>query len=119
MSVAARIDALGIHEVGLYKLDEAVRFLTTWLPRGTLADPDPAIDAESLLPSSERSALVTVTHYTADESAEVAGASTDLILVRHDGRLHILSRDAHDRTRLVPHPQADIDLRRMLRELLT
>jgi len=56
-----RIDALGIHEVGLYKLDEAVRFLSTWLPRGTLADPDPAVDADSLLPSSERSALVTVT----------------------------------------------------------
>lgn len=114
-----RIDALGIHEVGLYKLDEAVRFLTTWLPRGTLADPDPAIDADSLLPSSERSALVTVTHYTAEGSAEVAGASTDLILVRRDGRLHILSRDAHDGTRLVPHPHADIEVGRTLVELLT
>jgi hypothetical protein len=114
-----RIDALGIHEVGLYKLDEAVRFLTTWLPRGTLADPDPAIDADSLLPSSERSALITVTHYTAEGSAEVAGASTDLILVRHDGRLHILARDAHDGTRLVPHPQADNDVDRTLLELLT
>ena len=114
-----RIDALGIHEVGLYKLDEAVRFLTTWLPRGTLADPDPAIDADSLLPSSERSALVTITHYTAEGSAEVAGASTDLILVRHDGRLHILGRDAHDGTRLVPHPQADHDVGRTLLELVT
>jgi hypothetical protein len=32
-----RIDALGIHELGLYKLEEAIRFLVSWLPRGPRA----------------------------------------------------------------------------------
>ncbi|MFJ5222491.1 hypothetical protein [Streptomyces sp. NPDC088400] len=97
-----RIDALGIHQIGLYKLDEAVRMLTDWLPRGEAAHPDPATDADAVLAASERSALVTVTHYTARGSAETAGASTDLVLARHDGRLHLLSRDPDDKERLVP-----------------
>ena len=29
-----RIDTLGVHELGLYKLDEALRLLTDWLPKG-------------------------------------------------------------------------------------
>ena len=97
-----RIDALGIHQIGLCKLDEAVRMLTDWLPRGEAAHPDPASDADAVLAASERSALVTVTHYTAQGSAETAGASTDLVLARHDGRLHLLSRDPDDKERLVP-----------------
>ena len=84
-----RIDALGVHQIGLYKIDEALSMLTTWLPRGPRADPQPAADADGVLASSERSALVTVTHYTTQGSAEIAGASTDLILARHDGRLHL------------------------------
>jgi hypothetical protein len=97
-----RIDALGVHRIGLYKLDEALRMLTDWLPRGPSADPDPAMDAEAVLAASERSALVTVTHYTAQGSAEVAGASSDLILARSGDRLHVLSRDPHDQDKLVP-----------------
>ena len=51
-----------------------------WLPGGRRADPDHAADTDSLLASAERSALVTITRYTAQGSAESAGASTDLIL---------------------------------------
>ncbi|MFJ4918268.1 hypothetical protein [Streptomyces sp. NPDC088725] len=97
-----RIDALGVHQVGLYKLDEALRTLTDWLPRGSSADSDPSVDADAVLTGSERSALVTVTQYTAQGSAETAGASTDLILARNEGRLHVLSRDPQHRERLVP-----------------
>ncbi|MEY9962677.1 hypothetical protein ABIA33_000703 [Streptacidiphilus sp. MAP12-16] len=99
-----RIDALGVHEIGLYKMEEALSFLVDWLPRGSLADHDPAVDADGVLASSERSALVTVTHYTAQGSAEIAGASTDMILARHDGRLHLFRREPHDRAKLVPNP---------------
>jgi hypothetical protein len=99
-----RIDALGIHELGLYKLDEAIRFLASWLPRGPVADHDPSVDADRLLAASERSALVTTTRYTTSGSAETAGASTDLILARHDGRLHAFAPVPGDRGRLGPRP---------------
>ncbi len=104
-----RIDALGIHQIGLYKLDEALRMLTDWLPRGPSADSDQAVDAEAVLAASQRSALVTVTHYTAQGSAETAGASTDLVLARHDGRVHVFSRDPNHEDSLVAHPEQNHD----------
>jgi hypothetical protein len=63
--------------------------------------------------------LVTITRYTTQGSAETAGASTDLILARHDGRLHVLARDPADRARLIPAPAGDEDTRDMLAGLLT
>ncbi|MCH6161307.1 hypothetical protein [Streptomyces marispadix] len=116
-----RIDALGVHQIGLHKIDEALRTLTDWLPRGRKAEQAPEdVDAEAVLAEAERSALITVTHYTAQGSAEVADASTDLVLARTDGRLHILARDPGDRDRLVPSRAAgrgdDVDDR--LTELL-
>jgi hypothetical protein len=97
-----RIDALGVHQIGLYKLAEGLRMLTDWLPRGSSADPDQEMDVDALLAASERSALVTVTQYTAQGSAETVDSSTDLVLARTDGRLHLLSRDPQDQERLVP-----------------
>lgn len=97
-----RIDALGVHQIGLHKLDEALRVLTDWLPRGHPADPGEAVDTDAVLAASERSALVTVTRYTAEGSAEVATGSTDLVLARDDGRLHVLARDPRDLEKLVP-----------------
>ena len=102
IALMVRIDALGVHQLGLYKLDDALDMLTEWLPRGSSADADPALDADAVLASAERSALVTVTHYTAQGSAEVAGASTDLVLARHEGRLHAMTRNPDDRDQLVP-----------------
>jgi len=105
-----RIDALGVHQIGLHTSEDALDMLTEWLPRGRRAGrgetPDPA-DVAALLDRSERSALVTVTDYTAQGSAEVAGESTDLVLARDGGRLHVLFRDPADRGRLVPDPAVD------------
>jgi len=114
-----RIDALGVHEIGLYKLDEALDFLTGWLPKGPRADGSAPVDADRLLASAERSALITVTRYTTQGSAEVAGASTDLILARHDGRLHLLTRDPDDRAKLIPGPHDGKEIRKSVADLLT
>ncbi|WP_327287139.1 hypothetical protein [Streptomyces sp. NBC_01198] len=115
-----RIDALGVHQMGLYVLDEALRMVTDWLPKGSAADHDErTLDADALLDAAERSSLVTVTHYTAEGSAEIAGESTDLVLARHDGRLHVLSRDPDRPDELVPTPLDGKDaVRDRLAELL-
>jgi hypothetical protein len=114
-----RIDTFGVHQTGLYKLEEALRQLTAWLPQGELADPDPATDADGLLTSAERSALITLTHYTTQGSAEFAGASTDLVLARHDGKLLRFSRDPHDTAKLVPGPWEGSNVRDTLAGLLS
>lgn len=98
-----RIDALGVHQLSLHTMKEGLRMLVDWLPGGPAADPGTCgSDADALLAEAERSALVTVTHYTSEGSAEIAGESTDLVLARHDGHLHVLTRDRGDRGRLVP-----------------
>jgi hypothetical protein len=113
-----RIDTFGVHQIGLYKLDEALRQLTEWLPKGPQADPDPPVNADSVLASAERSALVTLTHYSAQGSAEIAGASTDLILARHHGRVHLFSRDPSDPATLVPSQWKDGNVHDSLAGLL-
>ena len=87
-----RIDALGVHELGLYQTPDALDRLTDWLPGGELADhADKSPD--ELIAAAERSALVTVTRYTSTGSAEIAGKSEDLVLARHDGALHAFARN--------------------------
>jgi hypothetical protein len=113
-----RIDALGVHEIGLFKLDEALGQLADWLPAGDRAEPDPAADPDRVLAAAQRSALVTVTHYVAQGSAETAGTSTDLVLARRDGELHEFRRDAADPDRLVPGPRDGKDVRDTLNDLL-
>ena len=114
-----RIDTFGVHQIGLYKFDEALRLLTAWLPRGPQADSNLSVDADGVLASSERSALVTVTHYTTQGSAEIAGASTDLVLARHNGRVHVFSRDPLNRAKLVPSRRDGKDVHDLLADLLT
>jgi hypothetical protein len=97
-----RIDTFGVHQIGLYKLDEVLRQLTDWLPKGSPADQDPSVEADSVLASAERSALITLTHYSAQGSAEVAGTSTDIVLARYHERLHLFSRDPRDPAKLEP-----------------
>ena len=72
-----------------------------------------------LLAASERSALVTVTPYTTDGSAEIAGASTDLVLARREGRLHVFHRDPGDHGQLVPGTPEGKDVRDTLVSLLS
>jgi hypothetical protein len=128
--LVVRIDALGIHELGLYPFDEALGLLNAMLPRGPRADADPAGggtagggtaggEIDRVLGASERSALVTVTPYTTDGSAEIAGASTDLVLARHEGRLHVFHRDPDDHGQLVPGTPEGKDVRDTLVSLLS
>jgi hypothetical protein len=114
-----RIDTFGVHQTGLFKLDEALGQLTAWLPRGELADPEPAMDADGILASAERSALITLTHYTTQGSAEFAGASTDLILARDHGKLHRFTRDPDDPAKLVPGRWDGKNVHETLADLLT
>lgn len=44
-SLMFRIDTYGVHEIGLYKLDNALRQLADWLPRGPRARLDGTADA--------------------------------------------------------------------------
>jgi hypothetical protein len=113
-----RIDALGVHEIGLYQLRDALDQLAGWLPRGRRAEPGPAGDPDAVLAAAQRSALVTVTHYTARGSAEAAGTSTDLILARRDGELHEFRRDAAAPGGLAPAPRDGPDVRETLERLL-
>ena len=133
--LVVRIDALGIHELGLYTFDEAFGLLEALLPRGPRADTGPAEgstgngsmgsggtwdgDIDRVLAASERSALVTVTSYTTDGSAEIAGESTDLILARHNGRLHVFHRDPDDHGTLAPGTPGGKDVHDTLADLLS
>ncbi len=113
------VDALGGHEIGLYDLDEALGLLADWLPSGDRADPDPGLDADQLLASADRSALLTLTRYTTQGSAETAGSSTDLALARRDGQLYVLTRHPDDQARLVPRSDDGQDVRELVADLLS
>jgi len=113
-----RIDALGVHEIGLYKVEDAIEVLSNWVPQGSVADDEPGVDADAVVSSAERAALITSTRYTTEGSAEIAGASTDLVLARYDGRLHIFTRDPDNRADLVPPPYEVNDVHDALAELL-
>lgn len=116
--LVVRIDALGVHEIGLYTSDKALDDLVAWLPQGIPANPEVAVDANAMLASSDRSALVTITRYTTQGSAEIAKASSDLILARHDGQLHVFGRAPANTARLVSHPLGGKNIRDTLADLL-
>jgi hypothetical protein len=102
ITMVVRIDALGVHEISLRKRGEALKLLVAWLPRGRAADRDARLNADAVLASAERSALVTVTRYTTQGSAEIAGTSTDLVLARREGQLHAFSPNQRDAGKLLP-----------------
>ena len=116
--LVVRIDALGIHELGLYPPDEALGLLDALLPRGPRAEAGADGDIDRVLAAAERSALVTVTPYTTEGSAEIAGDSTDLVLARHEGRLHVFHRDPDDHGTLVPGTPEGKDVRDTVASLL-
>ena len=87
------------------------------LPRGSRADNDPGIEADQVLGTAERMALVTVTRYTAEGSAEVAGASTDLVLARRGGDCMSSSVTRGPR-QVVPSPRDGKNVRETLASLL-
>jgi hypothetical protein len=117
--LVVRIDALGVHELGLYQSGKTFDDLTDWLPKGDLADEDTPVDATAVLTSSGRTALVTVTRYTAEGSAETAGVSSDLILARDDDQLHVFGRSQQDPATLIPRQLGDKSVRDTLAGLLS
>ncbi len=93
------IDALGVHELSLRELDDALRRLRDRLPKG---DPErDSADPDQVLASAERSALVTVTQYSASGSTETAELSADIVLARQDDRLYVFTRDPENPEQLV------------------
>jgi hypothetical protein len=116
--LVVRIDALGVHELGLFKADKTFDDLVDWLPKGDLARGDAPVDATAMLTSADRTALVTVTRYTAEGSAETAGVSSDLILARDDDQVHVFGRSPQDPATLIPRQLGDKSIRQTLADML-
>ncbi len=76
------------------------------------------MDADDLLATADRAALLTVTRYTTEGSAETAENTTDLVLARKHDRLHVLARDPSDRSKLVSGPEGGKEIPDRLIELL-
>jgi hypothetical protein len=111
------IDALGVHELSLRKIDDALRRLRERLPNG---DPErESADPNEVLAAAKRSALVTVTQYSAAGSAEIAELSADIVLAERRGRLYVFARDAADPERLVSQGLDDSEVIELIRSLAT
>ena len=117
--LVVRIDALGVHELGLFQADKTFDDLLDWLPKGDLADAGAHEDTTAVLSSSSRAALVTVTKYTAEGSAETAESSNDLVLARHGDRLHVYGRSPDNPATLIPRQMDGKSVRDALTGLLT
>jgi hypothetical protein len=109
------IDALGVHELSLRELDDALRRLREKLPSGhperDSADPD------EVLAAAEQSALVTITQYSTAGSTEIAELSADIVLARHDDRLYVFTRDLEDPERLVSQGLDEGEVLELIRSL--
>jgi hypothetical protein len=109
------IDALGVHELSLREIDDALRRLRERLPNG---DPErePA-DPNQVLEVAGQTALLTVTDYTASRSTEIAQQSADIVLADHNGKLHVFTRDPEDPARLVSQGLDRNEVIELIREL--
>jgi len=95
VTLEVAIDALGIHFFWLRKADDALSRLLEQLPSG---DPGPReANLDTVLAASPNTALVTVTRWHDGGDRE----STDVILARQDGRLHVFLRDPDQPDRFV------------------
>jgi hypothetical protein len=109
------IDAIGVHELSLREIDEALRRLRERLPRG---DPErDSADPDQVLAAAERSALVTVTQYTASGSTETAELSADIVLARQRDRLYVFTRDPEAPERLVSQGLDEGEVLELIRSL--
>jgi hypothetical protein len=109
------IDALGVHELSLRRTDEALRRLGERLPNGE-AEHDSAEPSE-VLADAERSALLTVTHYSASGSTETADLSADIVLAQQGDRLYVFTRDPEHPERLVSQGLNDDEVIELARSL--
>jgi hypothetical protein len=93
------VDALGVYELSLRGMDEALGRLRDRLPSG---EPERgSADADQVLSAAGRSALVTVTRYSASGSTETAELSADIVLAEQRDRLYVFTRDTEDPAKLV------------------
>jgi hypothetical protein len=109
------IDALGVHELSLREIDDALRRLRERLPNG---DPErESADPNQVLEVAGQTALLTVTDYTASRSTEIAQQSADIVLADHNGKLHVFTRDPEDPARLVSQGLDRNEVIELIREL--
>ena len=93
------IDTIGVHELSLREIDDALRRLRERLPRG---DPEgDSADPDQVLAAAERSALVTVTQYSASGSTETPELSADIVLAKQRDRLYVFTRNPEAPEQLV------------------
>ena len=109
------IDALGVHELSLRDVDDALRRLRERLPDGS-AERE-AVDFEEVLAAAEQTALVTVMDYTASGSQEIAQQSADIVLAARDSKLYVFTRDADDPERLVSQGLDQNEVMELIRHL--
>jgi hypothetical protein len=109
------IDAIGVHELSLREIDEALQRLRERLPSG---DPEPdSADPDQVLGAAEQSALVTVTQYSASGSTETPELSADIVLARQRDRLYVFTRDPEAPERLVSQGLDDREVLELIRSL--
>jgi hypothetical protein len=93
------VDALSVYELSLRETEGALRRLRERLPTGE-AQREPA-DPDEVLAAAERSALVTVTRYSASGTTETAELSADVVLASRGNRLDVFTLDPADPGRLI------------------
>jgi hypothetical protein len=109
------VSALGVYELSLRELDDALRRLRGRLPSGN-TERDSA-DPDQVLAAAEQSALVTVTEYSASGSTETAELSADIVLARQGGRHYVFTRDPEDPARLVSQGLDEGEVLELIRSL--
>jgi hypothetical protein len=109
------IDALGVHELSLRETDDALRRLRERLPNGR-PERD-AAEPDAVLAAAERSALLTVTQYSASGSTETAELSADIVLAGRGDRLYVFTRDPEHPERLASQGLDDDEVLELIRSL--
>jgi hypothetical protein len=112
ITLEVQIDALGIHFYSLRKTREALRRLCERLPHGRRGPKDADLDAA--LAASPQTALVTVSHWPAEEPVD----STDLILAGGQQTFHAFLRDPGDPSRFTAQALDEDEVRTALERLI-
>jgi hypothetical protein len=109
------IDALGVHELSLRETDDALGRLRERLPSG---EPErDSAEPDAVLATAERSALLTVTQYSASGSTETAELSADIVLAGQGDRLYVFTRDPEHPERLTSQGLDDHEVLELVRSL--
>jgi hypothetical protein len=105
------IDALGIHLYSLRKTSDTMDRLWERLPSGDRAPED--ADADAVLASSPKTALIGVSHWEDDGTRE----THDVVLAQDGERCHVFLRDPEQPSRLVAQGLDDDEWRDLVKRL--